>query len=511
MLKPGDVLRGYRILARIRSGGMATLYLAQRQGALGFARPVAIKVIHPHLADDPTFVRMFVDEALLASRVADPHVVHVDELVEDGGTLFLVMEYVEGASLSQLLSALGKRKRRPTPSVAVYLACEAAAGLHAAHEARADGGEPLGIVHRDVSPQNILVGARGHVKIIDFGIAQARSKARTTTIGSLRGKLAYMAPEQAFGRTLDRRADIYALGVVLWEMLTMQRLFRSDNEFALLELVRAPVVARPRALVAELPAALDAAVVRALAPNPDDRPATALELRRMLTDALPEVARLEPEDLAALLHELGAGGGHTAGVVEPAAEAPTSASRRAPVEALETLTREAPGAAYTVDGEDGDLFGAPGAPGAAAHLDATASVEDAWPSFQRRRARPWLVGAAIAAAAGVVWMAVPPARPPDGGAAMDLASPAPASTSAPPPAPDPPPPRDTRDAGEDASASAAMTPRSGRGPATAPAVAASPAAPRTSGGRRAPSPALPPAPAVIDAGGVPLVERLDPP
>ncbi|MEJ7727682.1 MAG: serine/threonine-protein kinase [Polyangiaceae bacterium] len=413
MLKPGDVLRGYRILARIRSGGMATLYLAQRQGALGVARPVAIKVIHPHLAEDPTFVRMFVDEALLASRVADPHVVHVDELVEDRGTLFLVMEYVEGASLSQLLSALGKRQRRPSPELAVHIACEAAAGLHAAHEARADGGEPLGIVHRDVSPQNILVGVRGHVKIIDFGIAQARSKARTTTIGSLRGKLAYMAPEQAFGRTLDRRADIYALGIVLWEMLTMQRLFRSDNEFALLELVRAPEVAPPRTLVGEIPAALDAAVMRALAPRPEDRPATALELRRMLTDALPEVARVEAEDLAALLRDLGADANRNAGAGSRGLEAAPTASRRTPAETLETLTREAPGAAYALE-EDGpgDLgIAGRGALPDPTHTDARATVEDL-PFRQPRRARPWLAGAAIAAAAGVRWMAVPPARQP---------------------------------------------------------------------------------------------------
>jgi eukaryotic-like serine/threonine-protein kinase len=301
MLSPGDILGRYRILARLRAGGMATLYLAQRRGAAGFTRPVAIKVIHPHLASDPRFVQMFVDEARLSAKLDDPHIVRVEELGEEKGTYFLVMEYVAGVSLAQLLRALGERKRRLNVSIATGIAMQIAAGLHAAHEATDERGQPMSLVHRDVSPHNVLLAFKGHVKLIDFGIAKAIGQTKDTQTGSLRGKIAYMPPEQAFGRPVERRADVYALGIVLWEMLTMQRLFEADNDFALLERVRHPVVRPPSTLVVGIPPELDEVVLRALSPEPSGRPSTADELRAMLGAAVPSAVALSASDVATFL------------------------------------------------------------------------------------------------------------------------------------------------------------------------------------------------------------------
>ncbi len=184
VLRVGESVGGYEIVAKLRSGGMAALFLGRREGAAGFRRHVAIKVVHEHLAGDADFVRMFVDEALLSARIQHPNVVHVEELGEENGAHFLVMEYVHGVSLAQLLVALGARKRRLTVDLAVFIAMGAAAGLHAAHELRGDDGRPLGVVHRDVSPQNVLLARDGHVKLSDFGVAMSRGRA-TQTAGAM--------------------------------------------------------------------------------------------------------------------------------------------------------------------------------------------------------------------------------------------------------------------------------------------------------------------------------------
>ena len=291
----------YEIVAHLRSGGMATLYLGRRTGAAGFARHVAIKVVHAHLAENRSFVRMFLDEAFLSARIAHPNVVHVEELGESEGAYFLVMEYVHGAALSQLLKALSARGRRLTPEIAVWIAIQIADGLHAAHELCGDDGQPLQVVHRDVSPQNVLVSYAGHVKVIDFGIAKARSRAKETATGALRGKLRYMAPEQGFGRDVDRRTDVYALGIVLWELLTVRRFFESDDDFALLDLVREPTLVPASRFAEGVSPALDAVLARALAPRAEHRPATMQELRRLLAEAVPGALAVDAAHVAALL------------------------------------------------------------------------------------------------------------------------------------------------------------------------------------------------------------------
>ncbi|MBK8170562.1 MAG: protein kinase [Sandaracinaceae bacterium] len=302
MIDVGSKLRDYEIIAHLRVGGMATLFLGKRQGAAGFAKLVAIKVIHPHLAKDQNFVRMFVDEALISARIDHPNVVHVEELGEFDGTKFLVMEYVHGCSLSQLLGTLARDSRRLAPELAVHIAVRVAEGLHAAHETVDDEGNLLNIVHRDVSPQNVLISSRGHVKLIDFGIAKARGRAVQTTSTSLKGKISYMSPEQAYGRSLDRRSDVYALGVVLWEMLTVRRMFSGEDDFALLDMVRAPNVPPPSTYAPEVSPALDAAVMAALAPDVEKRVQSASDFRRMLAEAMPSALTLDAADLSSLLY-----------------------------------------------------------------------------------------------------------------------------------------------------------------------------------------------------------------
>lgn len=279
------------------------MYLARREGAAGFARPVGIKVIHPHLAESSEFVDMFIDEAKLAAKIQHPNVIHIEELGERDGVLFIAMEYLLGASLSQLLKSRAMSEEPLDPAQMAWIAMQALSGLHAAHDIKGADGNFLGLVHRDISPQNILLAADGNVKVIDFGIAKARGRHHQTETGSgsLKGKLRYMAPEQARGDTVDRRSDVYAMGVVLWEMLALRRLFNGRDELAVMQQIAAPDIKPPSAFGSGVSPALDAVVMKALAQNPDDRYQTALEFRRALGQAVPEVAMVDATRIATLL------------------------------------------------------------------------------------------------------------------------------------------------------------------------------------------------------------------
>jgi serine/threonine-protein kinase len=305
LFREGDWLGDYEIRGRLRAGGMATLFLAQRHGAAGVSRPVVIKVIHPHLAENELMVRMFIDEARISSHIRHSNVVYVEEFGEHDGVYYIVMEYVDGCSLHQLLHACVAEGRKLSPAIAVHIAIEVAAGLHAAHETCGEDGEPLGIVHRDVSPSNVLLTRDGRVKVIDFGIAKARGRLGATRSGSgLKGKLRYMSPEQAWGRPIDRRADLYALGICLWELLAGRGLFRAKHDLAVLELARNPVIPPPSQLNREVSAALDAVILRATALRPEDRHPTALELRRDLMAAVPNAVAIPPELVGELVHQV---------------------------------------------------------------------------------------------------------------------------------------------------------------------------------------------------------------
>jgi eukaryotic-like serine/threonine-protein kinase len=263
---------------------MATVHLGRLLGPAGFARTVAIKRLHPHLLADPSFTDMFVDEARLAARIRHPNVVPTLDVYKADGELLLVMEYVDGDALSQLFR---QAKGKIPVSIAVAVVSEMLHGLHAAHEATSETGAPLGIVHRDVSPQNVLVGADGVARLVDFGVARAAGRLGTTSDGDIKGKLAYMAPEQIRREPMTRRADIFAAGIVLWELLTGERLFAADNEAATLEKILVGWVAPPSSIVRDLPPELDAIVLRALDPQPSMRFASAREMAVALEDAYP--------------------------------------------------------------------------------------------------------------------------------------------------------------------------------------------------------------------------------
>jgi serine/threonine protein kinase len=276
----------YLLHGKIASGGMAVVHLGQVLGAQGFSRAVAIKRLHPQFATDPAFSTMLLDEARLAARIRHPNVVSTLDVVQTDEEIFLVMEYVNGDPLSSLLDEARQQGSPVPPDISSSIVAGALAGLHAAHEARAEDGSPLQIVHRDVSPQNIMVGQDGIARVLDFGIARATARSHATRTGQLKGKLRYMAPEQLRGEGATRRVDIYAAGVVLWEVLTGQKLFAAETDAATFGRVMEGIVQPPSA-VAHVPPEVDAVVLCALARNPSARYATALEMAAALEAALP--------------------------------------------------------------------------------------------------------------------------------------------------------------------------------------------------------------------------------
>jgi eukaryotic-like serine/threonine-protein kinase len=278
MSDPPRIIGRYALYGKIASGGMATVHLGRLLGPVGFSRTVAIKRMHPHFTEDPEFVSMFLDEARLAARVRHPNVVPTLDVVTTEGELFLVMEYVQGETLARLLRLTkAKELRIPMPIVGAIFS-GVLHGLHAAHEAKNERGEPLGIVHRDVSPQNLIIGLDGVPRVLDFGVAKAAGRLQSTRDGQLKGKISYMAPEQVRGKAATRQTDIYAVSVVLWETLTGKRLFQDENEAAVLHHVVEGDVHPPSTLVPEVPAAFDAIVMRGMNRDVDKRFRTAREM-----------------------------------------------------------------------------------------------------------------------------------------------------------------------------------------------------------------------------------------
>jgi serine/threonine-protein kinase len=256
--------------------------IARAAGIEGFERHVVIKRIRAEQARDATYVEMFLDEARLAASLHHANIVQVNDIGQVDGEYFFAMEYVLGEDVRKILGRAAETGSRVPLEHILTIVCGAAAGLHHAHEQiRADGSE-LGIVHRDVSPANILVGLDGGVKLSDFGIAKANSQRQETQSGVLKGKVAYMSPEQCNNEPVDRRSDVYSLGIVLYELLTIRPLFPRDNDFLTMSAIVHQNVAPPSTHAPEIPAALDAIVCKALARRPEDRYATADELRRAL-------------------------------------------------------------------------------------------------------------------------------------------------------------------------------------------------------------------------------------
>jgi serine/threonine protein kinase len=283
----------YAVYDAIGSGGMATVHLGLLAGDDGPRRPVAIKRLRAQFVSEPDVVASFVDEARLAARIRHPNVVATIDIVTDGGEVLLVMEYIDGESLASLIRGYAAHGERVPPDVAVAVVAGVLRGLHAAHEAVGESGESLHIVHRDVSPQNILVGVDGTARVLDFGVAKALGRQQTTRDGRIKGTLAYMAPEQLSGRGVTRRTDTFAAGIVLWELLTGRRLFRGQDDAQTLTRVLFEPVLPPSTVCPEAPAALDPIIVRALERDPTRRFATAQDmavaLEQALTPAAPQI------------------------------------------------------------------------------------------------------------------------------------------------------------------------------------------------------------------------------
>jgi eukaryotic-like serine/threonine-protein kinase len=305
MLSPGDKIKDYEVVAPIGSGGMAMLYLARRRGVGGFSRLVTLKLVHPHLTEDEHVVKLFLNEARIAAHVTHPNVVHVEEVGQAAGSYFIAMEYVHGVTLAELLARLSERSLRLRPTLCVWLAAQIAEALHAAHEARTASGVPLDIVHRDVSPQNVLIGHTGHVKLIDFGIAKSQAENDQRSGGrAVLGKLRYMSPEQLELQHADRRTDVYALGVMLWEMLAGRRLLRcqrfdDERDWATRENPPAPSQFSKYSLQR-----LDRVVLKALACDASERYENAFQFRTALLRAVPASVQLDAPMVAAVMRSM---------------------------------------------------------------------------------------------------------------------------------------------------------------------------------------------------------------
>ncbi|MCA9649786.1 MAG: protein kinase [Myxococcales bacterium] len=328
-LAVGKTVGRYELIHRLGHGGMAAVFLGRATRLRGFEKLAAVKVIHPHLAAEPEFVEMFLDEARIAARLHHPHVVEIHDLGDDDGVYYMVMEYVEGETLASMLRQLRKSGEHLPLSAVLQVVADACEGLAAAHELTHPDGRPMHLVHRDVSPHNLLVSMDGRVKVVDFGIAKATGRRSSTRTGQLRGKLAYMSPEQAGGGTIDHRTDLFALGAVLWELLTNERLFMAETESETIARVTACEVPDIESRRDDLPGGVVELVSRALARDPEQRFESAQE---MLRETRAQLRALEGEaeprdDLAAVMERLfSARIGYIRAAVRRASESGTRAS-----------------------------------------------------------------------------------------------------------------------------------------------------------------------------------------
>lgn len=299
----------YHVLASLGRGGMAEVFLAELHGPQGFRRQVAIKRLYPALADDPDSVARFVREATIATRLVHPSICHVYELDEDDTGCFMVMEHLDGITLSVALKVLARSRWLLPVPIVLRIMRSLCGGLHAAHELRDPDGTPLGLVHRDVTPSNVVLTASGQVKLLDFGVAKTHHI--STQVGVVRGKPGYMSPEQVIGRSLDRRSDIYSLGVVLYEAITGTRLFARARTTDAAHQVPDERVPDPRARRPDLPSAAVAVIDQALSHDRDERFPTAAVMASALTAALAPSQVASPDWVASMVHAIRERSGET--------------------------------------------------------------------------------------------------------------------------------------------------------------------------------------------------------
>ncbi|ABS25603.1 serine/threonine-protein kinase [Anaeromyxobacter sp. Fw109-5] len=382
----------YRLLEPLASGGMADVWRAEVSLAAGVVKEVALKLVRGEHEADGDFVRMFIEEARLASRLGHANVVQVFEFDQVDGRYYIAMELVRGHHLGRVVERARERGERLGLARAVHLGAEVAKALAYAHRL-SEGGRPLGLVHRDVSPHNVLVSFEGEVKLADFGIARAMGQAGLTAPGTLKGKLAYMAPEQARGEAVDARADVFALGVVLWELCAGRRLFARESEAATLGAVlEDAAVSPPSAWNEEVPPELDAAVLGALERDPARRTRSAEDLARALADVLLRITRSAADvDLRTFMHRLWPEGPAAARPPErtrvrpvPVAAEPVAGATRVSAPAAAVLAAEA-----SARGDDEEA--------------ATRTVPPAAGEARRsRRSRPVAIAIAVVAAAALL-------------------------------------------------------------------------------------------------------------
>ncbi len=292
----------YDLLALLATGGMAEIWLARISGEAGFSKLVVIKRLLDELARKPDYVTMFLDEARINARLSHSNVVQVLELGQVENKYFMAMEYVAGLSVAQVGKKTTQRLGEVPQEVACGVVAQSCAGLHYAHERALPDGTPLNIIHRDVSPQNLILTFEGQVKVVDFGIAKAQGRASQTRAGMVKGKTSYMSPEQCLGLPLDRRSDVFALGIILFELATARRLFKRTSSYQTFEAIVAAEVPPPRSINPKIPPAVEAVILKALARRADDRFASAGEMQEALEAAI-HAARLRaaPSDLEKFL------------------------------------------------------------------------------------------------------------------------------------------------------------------------------------------------------------------
>jgi serine/threonine protein kinase len=300
----GDIYGPYQLVEKVAAGGMAEVFRAKRAGVEGFEKIVAVKRILPHLSDNKEFVDMFVDEAKMVAGLTHPSIVQIFDLGKIERTYFIAMEYIHGRDLRTILRRAKDKGIRIPLDLSVLIVSRVSSALEYAHRKKDEAGHPLKIVHRDISPQNILISFEGDVKLTDFGIAKATSKATSTDKGALRGKLLYMSPEQAWGKPMDRRSDVFSLGVVCYEMITDRKPFLGTSEKGILEMVRECRIAPPSTLNPRVPERLERVVMRALAREPEQRYQDAGEMLRELERALHERQPPTAIDLARFMEVL---------------------------------------------------------------------------------------------------------------------------------------------------------------------------------------------------------------
>ena len=415
-LRAGLTLGRYELLVPIAQGGTASVWAARLKGPRGFEKIVAAKVMLTELLDDPDAETMFLDEARLVAQIRHPNVAEVLDLGEERGVLFLVMEWVDGEPLTVI--AREARALGGVPlNIALKIAKQACAGLHAAHDLRDDQGTLVGLVHRDVSPQNVLVGHDGQVKVIDFGVAKAASNQLRTSVGQMKGKVAYMAPEQALGEPVDRRTDVFALGVVLYQLLTGKHPFRGDNEFATLGRIRnKEPIEPPNRHLPSLPDEVNELIVKALSKPREGRFQNMNELQRALEKACP-TKESGNDELAAFMKSILGGRGEKKRTairtamqrvdekqpVEAAVPVEFTESKTLDSETFSQMLMSLPKEAREVDLLSPSLprLPSPSAGEAAAPQAPPASASFEIPNFRRRGSPVALIAAAMAIVLGI--------------------------------------------------------------------------------------------------------------